>query len=70
MFNSSMIYELPILKTIVLPLLNEITVDQKEYLEAHRIEKLLSYFVEGESDAIPRHSILAEFIGNSVFDVY
>lgn len=69
-FNSSMIYELPILKTIVLPLLNEITVDQKEYLEAHRIEKLLSYFVEGESDAIPRHSILAEFIGNSVFDVY
>lgn len=68
-FNSSMIYELPILKTIVLPLLSEITVDQKEYLEAHRIEKLLSYFVDGESDAIPRHSILAEFIGNSVFDV-
>ena len=68
-FNSSMIYELPILKTIVVPLLNEITVSQKEYLEANRIKKLLCYFVDGESDAIPRHSILAEFIGNSVFDV-
>lgn len=68
-FNSSMIYELPLLKQIVVPLLKEIGPKQKEYLEANRICKLLEYFVDGASDAIPRNSIFAEFIGNSIFDV-
>lgn len=68
-FNSSMVYELPVLKKIVLPLLNQVKKEDAEYLEADRLKKLLAYFVDGESMAIPRSSILAEFIGNSIFDV-
>ena len=68
-FNSSMVYELSVIKPIVIPLLEQVTPDCKEYLEAHRLLKLMEYFAEGRSEAIPRSSILAEFIGNSIFDV-
>lgn len=68
-FNSSMVYELPILKKLVMPLLNQVKKEEVEYLEADRLKKLLAYFIDGESDAVPRSSILAEFIGNSIFDV-
>lgn len=68
-FNSSMVYELPILKQIVIPLLDQVKPEEAEYLEANRLKKLLAYFVDGESKAIPRSSILAEFIGDSIFDV-
>lgn len=68
-FNSSMIYELAVLKPLVKPLLEAITPDQSEYLEANRLCKLLDYIVDGTTDAIPRTSILSEFIGNSIFDL-
>lgn len=68
-FNSSMVYELSVLKGIVIPLLEEVGMEKPEYLEANRLKKLLAYFVEGTPEIVPRNSILAEFIGNSVFDV-
>lgn len=68
-FNTSMVYELAVLKTLALPLLEKIQIDSEEYLEANRLKKLLYYFVDGKSDAIPRYSILAEFVGNSILDV-
>lgn len=68
-FNSSMVYELAVLKPIVIPLLEEVKRTEKEFLEANRLHKLLDYFLEGDTSAIPRSSILAEFIGNSIFDV-
>ena len=68
-FNSSMVYELAVLKPIVLPLLEEVDIKEEAYLEANRLHKLLDYFLTGDSSAIPRSSILAEFIGNSIFDV-
>lgn len=68
-FNSSMVYELSILKRIVIPLLEEVTMDKAEYLEANRLREFLSYFVDGDDSAVPRSSVLAEFIGNSVFDL-
>lgn len=68
-FNTSMVYEMAILKGLVKPLLDKIQPDEEEYLEANRLNKMLQYFVEGSADAVPRSSILAEFIGNSVFDV-
>ncbi len=68
-FNSSMIYELAVLKPLVKPLLEKITPDKKEYLEANRLCKLLDYIVEGTTEAIPRTSILSEFIGNSIFEL-
>ena len=68
-FNTSMVYEMAILKGIVMPLLSEITPQEKEYLEANRLKSLLQYFVDGSAEAVPRNSILAEFIGNSLFDL-
>lgn len=68
-FNSSMVYELSILKGIAVPLLDKVETEKPQYLEANRLRNLLAYFVEGSSAAVPRSSILAEFIGNSVFDV-
>lgn len=68
-FNSSMIYELSILKKLVIPLLEAIPKESAAYLEANRLSKLLEYFADGDEPAIPRHSILAEFIGNSIFDL-
>lgn len=66
-FNTSMIYELSILKKIAMPLLNEITRDQKEYTEANRLKKLLAYIVDGDETFVPNNSILREFIGQSIF---
>lgn len=68
-FNTSMVYELAVLKKLAMPLLNEIKKDSEQYLEANRLKKLLAYFADGASDAIPRYSILAEFVGNSILDV-
>ena len=66
-FNTSMVYELPVLKPIAQKLLLDIPKESQEYIEANRLIKLLDYFVEGQAD-IPRVSLLAEFVGNSIFE--
>lgn len=48
LFNTSMDYELPILKTILAPLLDQVPVDAPEYIEANRIRRLLAYFDGGD----------------------
>ncbi|MEI6285143.1 MAG: nucleoside kinase [Bacillota bacterium] len=68
MFNSALIYELAVLRRYAIPLLGEIDKDEKQYYEAQRLLKFLSYFMPiiDESN-IPPTSILREFIGNSCF---
>jgi uridine kinase len=66
MFNSSLIYELGVLKNYALPLLEEIDNTQPEYAEATRLIRLLSYFEPIPEDAIPKTSLLREFIGGSL----
>lgn len=68
-FNTSMVYELSILKKIVIPLLDQVPVNDPTYLEANRLKKLLEYFEDGDEKAVPNSSILAEFLGTSIFDV-
>lgn len=67
-FNSSMIYELNVLKPYVEPLLQEIPPDSHEFAHAMRLRKLLSYFKEIPADHVPPISILREFIGKSCFE--
>ncbi|NLM09789.1 MAG: nucleoside kinase [Clostridiaceae bacterium] len=67
MFNSSLIYELGVLKTLAIPLLSEIKPDQPQYSESRRLIEFLSYFLNIDSDEIPPNSILREFIGGSCF---
>ncbi len=66
-FNTSMDYELPVLKTKLMPLLNEISMDDAQYIEVNRIRKLLAYITEGDPDLVPDYSILKEFLGGSIY---
>ncbi len=67
MFNSSLFYELPVLKNYVVPLLRSVRNNIPEYGEAQRLLKLLDFFVTIPPDEIPPTSILREFIGGSSF---
>ncbi|MDE6938733.1 MAG: nucleoside kinase, partial [Lachnospiraceae bacterium] len=69
MFNSTLIYELAVLKIYVEPLLFGIDRSCPEYLEAKRLLKFLDYFVGIGSDAVPKNSLLREFIGGGCFKV-
>lgn len=66
-FNTSMVYELAVLKPIAQKLLVKIQMGEKEYIEANRLNKLLNFFVDANI-SVPQDSILAEFVGNSIFE--
>jgi uridine kinase len=70
MFNSSLIYEIPMLKHYAEPLLRRIAPTSRAYSESLRLLKFLSYMVEiteSEQKNIPPTSIMREFIGGSSF---
>ncbi len=68
-FNSSLVYELSILKIYVEPLLFNIDRDSVEFITAKRLLKILSFFLAGTENAIPKYSIIREFIGNSILNI-
>ncbi len=71
MFNTSLQYELPVLKTAGWDLLAAIPETSPAHLTAHRILKFLQYFLPASRDVIgeiPPQSILREFIGGSAFE--
>ena len=68
-FNSSLIYEVPMMKILVEPMLYTIPQDCEEWVEAKRMLKFLDFFLGYPSDMAPKNSILQEFLGGSVFDV-
>ncbi len=67
MFNSSLFYELSVLRSKVEPILREVPDTVPEYGEAKRLLKFLDNFIPIQSDEIPPTSILREFIGDSSF---
>lgn len=69
MFNSSLVYELSVLRPYVEPLLLEITEEYPEHVEAKRLLKFLSYFQSLSTSEIPPNSIIREFVGGSCFKV-
>ena len=68
-FNSSLVYEVPMMKTLVEPMLFSVPRDSNEWVEAKRMLKFLDFFLAYPSDLVPNNSILQEFLGGSVFDV-
>ena len=66
-FNTSLIYELGVLKVIAEPLLNEITNDEKEYAEARRLLNILKYIKPIPAKEVPTNSLLKEFVGGGDF---
>ena len=69
MFNSSLIYELAVLKEYVEPLLFGIEHDCPEYPEVKRLLKFLDYFVGIGSERVPANSLLREFVGGGCFQL-
>ncbi len=69
-FNSSLGYELCVLKKQAMAALTEIEATDPQYLVANRLIKTLKYFRQIDDDSlIPCNSLLREFIGGSCFNV-
>ena len=66
-FNSSLDYELPVLKSFAEPLLQRIKPHDLLYNEAVRLARFLRNFVPISANHVPDDSILREFIGGSSF---
>ncbi|MDE5713253.1 MAG: nucleoside kinase [Muribaculaceae bacterium] len=66
-FNSSLIFELGVMKPYAEPVLRDVPRDLPEYAEAFRLLRLLSYFDPIPADQIPTTSLLREFLGGSSF---
>ena len=66
-FNSSLIFEIGVMKKFAEPLLREVPHNVEQYAEAFRLMRLLSYFEPIEPDQIPPASLLREFLGGSSF---
>lgn len=66
-FNTSLIYELGVLKDEAIPLLEQITNDEPEYAEAQRLIEILRYFEPIPKDIVPSNSLLKEFLGGGDF---
>lgn len=68
-FNSSLVYELCVLKQLAEPLLFNISKNSEEYIEANRLLKFLdSFLAVSKTDTIPPNSIVREFIGGGCFE--
>ncbi len=66
-FNSSLLYELAVMRDFAEPILKKVPHDVVEYSEAYRLLKFLSYFEPIELRMIPSTSLLREFLGGSSF---
>ena len=70
MFNSTILYELAVLKKHTLNELLKITTDSETYEEAKRLITMLRLFEDISDDLVPTNSLLREFIGGSQFYDY
>ncbi|MDD3043862.1 MAG: nucleoside kinase [Candidatus Delongbacteria bacterium] len=68
MFNSALLYEFSVLKQYAEPIIKEVPENEKEYSEAMRLLKFLSFFLPLGNEDIPNTSIIKEFIGGSSFE--
>ncbi|MBU4485285.1 MAG: nucleoside kinase [Candidatus Delongbacteria bacterium] len=68
MFNSALMYEFSVLKHFAEPIINEVPENTREYAEAMRLLKFLSFFLPITNEDIPNTSIIKEFIGGSSFE--
>ncbi len=67
MFNTSLIYEINVLKKYALPQLEALDNRSIEYAEAKRIREFLKYFEDIPDELVPTNSLLREFIGGGDF---
>lgn len=66
-FNSSLLFELGVMKEYAEEVLKSVPRDIPEYGEAYRLRRFLSYFTPIGDQLIPPTSLLREFLGGSSF---
>ncbi len=66
-FNSSLLFELGVMKDRAEALLRTVPHDIPEYAESSRLRTFLSYFCSIPEDFVPSTSLLREFLGGSSF---
>lgn len=69
-FNSTLVYELAVLRPLVEPLLLRVNPDSPLRVEAHRLLSFLGWVRPLDGVLIPDNSLLREFIGGSIFRDY
>ncbi|MDD2960549.1 MAG: nucleoside kinase [Muribaculaceae bacterium] len=67
-FNSSLIFELGVMKNFAEPILKSVPHNVPEFSEAYRLLTFLSYFEAISERQIPSTSLLREFLGGSSFN--
>ncbi len=67
MFNSSLTYELGVLKKHAIPQLKRVGKYSPVYLESRRLVRILEHFADIPDNQVPTNSILREFTFGSVF---
>lgn len=67
-FNTSLLYEMNVLKTYVEPLLYSVDESSDNYKEAIRLLNILKNVLPMPGENVPSDSIIREFIGNSYFN--
>lgn len=69
MINTSLFYEIAVLKKHAMALLEKVPSTDRNYVRANRLMDMLRYFVSIEDDSmIPNTSLIKEFIGGSIFE--
>ncbi len=67
MFNSTLLFELGVMKDYGEAILRDVPNDTPEYAEAYRLRRFLGYFAPIGEKSIPPTSLLREFLGGSSF---
>lgn len=66
-FNSSLLFEIGVMKPYALPLLESVPHNVPEYTTAYRLMRFLRYFRTIPESQVPTTSLLREFLGGSSF---
>ena len=69
-FNSALVYELSILKSLAQPLLLQVETGTLERVEANRLLAFLQWFDPLPLENVPNDSILREFAGGSIMEEF
>ena len=67
MLNSSLLFELAVMKEQAEPILRQVPTNVPEYAEASRLLRFLHYFKPISDTTIPSTSLIREFLGGSSF---
>lgn len=67
-FNSSLLYEISVIRTQAMPLVESVKPGEERYEDACRLKNIMQYFRRLPAKQVPVVSLLREFAGGSAFD--